>query len=120
MRNMHFAASYDLTLKEAEDFHVLRNHWLPRALGLEYLALGRRLFARGDPGEVPRHELLHLAQFRRHGAVHVLGHYLFHLGRNLLRTRSFGQAFRAVPFEVEARAFAAGRVSTGDADGTRA
>ena len=116
LRNERFSAFYDLGLKEAEDFRVLRNHWLPRALGLEYLALGTRLFARGDPPELPRHEFLHLAQFRRFGAGYVLRHYLYHLARNLLRTRSLGRAFREVPFEVEARAFAAGQLSSGGAE----
>ena len=98
---------YNLDLKEGADFRVRRGHWLPRKLGIGYIAFGKTLYCRAADAEVPKHEFLHIVQFHEYGVARVLLHYAFHVGRNLLRFRNFAQAFRGVPFEVEAREFEA-------------
>lgn len=102
-----FAKKYDLSLARGIDFRVKENHWLPRVLGADLIAFGRTLFARSLCPQVPHHEFLHLAQFRRHGVAGVLTHYVYHGVWNLVRERRLGAAFRDVPFEREARAFQA-------------
>ncbi|NQT38372.1 MAG: hypothetical protein HQ581_12825 [Planctomycetes bacterium] len=99
---------YNLDLKEGVDFRVKRGHWLPKKLGADWIAFGRTLYCGKVDGEIPKHEFLHIAQFSRYGIARVILHYVFHFGRNYCRYRSFGKAFREVPFEVEARDFEAG------------
>ena len=101
-----FAARYPLDLAPGVDFELHDGHWLPRLLGSEYVALGTTLYAREAGAGVPDHELLHLAQFRRHGRLRVLGHYLRHAVPKLIANGDLAEAFRQVPFEVEARAYA--------------
>jgi MoaA/NifB/PqqE/SkfB family radical SAM enzyme len=98
---------YDLDLAEGVHFAVKRNHWLPRKLGVGYLAFGKTLYCKDGDGGIPRHEYLHLAQFHRYGIPRVLFHYLYHFCRSYWKGRDFAKAFQAVPFEVEARAFEA-------------
>ena len=98
---------YNLDLKEGVDFTVKRGHWLPKKLGVEYLAFGRTLYFRMVEGGIPKHEFLHLAQFHKYGVAGVVFHYLYHLARNLCRYRNFRDSFREVPFEREAREFEA-------------
>ena len=107
---------YNLALQEGIDFYVKREHWLPRKLGVAYLALGRTLYCRAADAPVPKHEYLHLAQFHKYGRARVVLHYLYHVSRNYCRLRSFGAAFRAVPFEVEARDY---EVEQGEKDADR-
>jgi hypothetical protein len=96
---------YDLTLREGTDFGVRRGHWLPRTLGLEYIAVRRTLYCRQANAGIPKHEYLHLAQFRKHGMTGVFWHYLRHGVANLVRYRDLGTAFSEIPFEREARVF---------------
>ena len=98
---------YNLDLKEGTDFRVKRGHWLPQKFGVECIAFGKTLYCRAVDADVPKHEFLHIVQFSEYGVVRVILHYLFHVGKNLCRFRNFGKAFRAVPFEVEAREFEA-------------
>lgn len=105
---------YNLELREGVDFRVKRGHWLPSKLGVEWFAFGRTLYCRSVNGDIPRHEFLHIAQFARYGVARVILGYLFHLGRNYCRYRSFGKAFRNVPFEVEARSFEAEQLTADD------
>ena len=100
---------YNLALQEGIDFQINRGHWLPRKLGVAYLALGRTLYCRETNAPVPKHEYLHIVQFHKYGWTRVVLHYLYHVARNYCRLRSFGAAFRAVPFEVEARDYEAGQ-----------
>lgn len=97
---------YDLDLQEGVHFRVERGHWLPRRLGVDCVAFGRVLYLRHPDAAIPRHEFLHLVQFRTHGTPKVICHYLFHTVRNYVRHRNWAAAFRDVPFEKEARAFA--------------
>lgn len=96
-----------LSLRRGVDFELKPGHWLPKRLNLPYLALGRTIYGRSDDDAVPTHELLHVAQFADHGLHGVLLHYAKHFGKGLLQHRQPGRAFAEVPFEVEARAFAA-------------
>lgn len=100
--------AYQLDLKEGVDFRVKRGHRLPRKLGSEYIAFGRTLYCRDEDAAIPRHEFLHLVQFRRYGVPRVVLHYVFHITTHFCRHRNLRTAFREVPFEVEARAFEAG------------
>ena len=99
---------YNLDLKEGVDFRVKRGHWLPRKLGIEWIAFGKTLYGRTQDEKIPKHEFLHIVQFSRYGVARVVCHYLFHVGRNCCRYGNLGKAFREVPFEVEARDFEAG------------
>jgi MoaA/NifB/PqqE/SkfB family radical SAM enzyme len=101
----YFERKYPLGLRRGVDYTVREDAPLARRLGVRYLALGSTLFSSGAVSEVPHHEFLHLAQFHRFGVPRVILHYLRHLIANLARTGRFGQAFRDVPFEVEARAY---------------
>jgi hypothetical protein len=101
----YFERRYALGLQRGVDYHVRERHWLPARLNVPFVALGRTLYASGAVTEIPRHEFLHLAQFRRFGVLRVFCHYLWHGSRRLAGGSSFGQAFGGVPFEEEARAY---------------
>ena len=88
------------------DYRVRRSHWLPRRLGIEWFAWGQTLYGRSPVGPLPAHEFWHLEQNRKFGMARVVFHYLCHFFRNYLRKRRAGEAYLAIPFEVEARAFA--------------
>ena len=105
------SGEYNLDLEEGVDFRVRRGHWLPRKLGIDWIAFGKTLYCRTANGDVPKHEFLHIVQFSRYGVPRVVCHYLFHAGRNFCRYGNVGKAFREVPFEVEARDFEAGRLA---------
>jgi hypothetical protein len=96
---------YKTDLIEGVDFTVKRPHWLPRKVGVEWVAFGRTLYGRTAEGPLPKHELLHLAQFRRYGISGVLLHYAFHFVRNRWSCGSAGRAFSEIPFEREAREY---------------
>jgi MoaA/NifB/PqqE/SkfB family radical SAM enzyme len=101
----YFDRKYALALTRGADYAVREHSWLARRLNVRYLALGSTLHASGPVPNVPRHEFLHLAQFRRFGIVRVLAHYVRHAAVGLIRHRDPGRAFRDVPFEAEARAY---------------
>lgn len=87
--------------------------WWARLLplhGFAAITLGRRIYLRGDlPGSpawlvlLLRHELVHVAQYRREGLVPFLYQYL----REYLILRADGlepvEAYRSISFEREAR-----------------
>ncbi len=100
-----FARKYRLDLRAGKDFMVRENHRLPVKMGAEIFVFGKTMYCRNSLTEIPRHEYLHIAQFRKYGSLLVLIHYTFYLTVNFLRYRNFGKAFRMVPFEVEARDF---------------
>lgn len=96
---------YDLNMKAGRDFQLLTEHWLPIWLGVPYIALGRKLYCKNDCTKIPRHEYLHIAQFRRYGYFLVISHYLWYLVINSMRYRNVADAFRNIPFEQEAQCF---------------
>lgn len=101
----YFERKYELELRRGVDSAVREHSWLAKRLKAPYIALGSTLHASGAVRVVPRHEFLHVAQFRRCGVAGVILHYLRHGLANLLRCRNLGRAFRDVPFELEARAY---------------
>jgi len=101
----YFARKYSLALARGVDYGVREHSWLAKRLKIRYLALGSTLHASGAVPDVPHHEFLHLAQFRRFGVPRVVAHYLRHALAGLIRHRDLGRAFHEVPFEAEARAF---------------
>ncbi len=85
--------------------------WLRPLLSRDVVAitLGRRIYVRGmlesaSFERVLRHELVHVRQVERLGLLTFLGRYLVEFARNWLRLRSFGAAYAAISFEIEARA----------------
>jgi hypothetical protein len=100
-----FAKKYNLTLQPGVHFQIKENHRIPQKMGVDYFVFGRTMYCRGKMLNLPKHEFLHVAQFRKYGSFLVLMHYLFYLIINLIRYRKFGKAFAEVPFEVEARLF---------------
>jgi len=102
---MDFAKKYNLNLVAGKDFTIRENHSLPAKIGAEIFVFGRTMYFRNSMTKLPKHEYLHVAQFRKYGRFLVLLHYLFFLGVNMLKYRNFAKAFEAVPFEVEARKF---------------
>jgi MoaA/NifB/PqqE/SkfB family radical SAM enzyme len=44
---------YDLDLEEGVHFAVKRNHWLPRKLGVGFLAFGKTLYCKDEDGGIP-------------------------------------------------------------------
>ena len=101
----YFERKYRLTIERGVDYAVREHSWLAKRLNVRYLALGSTLHASGAVTDVPRHEFLHLAQFRRFGVLRVVAHYVRHAVAGLARHRHVGRAFRDIPFEVEARAY---------------
>jgi hypothetical protein len=96
---------YNTNLTAGQDFFVKKHHWIPGKLNVEYFAFGTRLYCRGDGTPLPRHELLHISQFKKYGIVGVMAHYFFHFTRNYLKCGDGGRSFLDIPFEKEARAF---------------
>jgi len=96
---------YHLDIQEGVHFRVKRGHWLPRRLGVDCVAFGRVLYLQRPDAPIPRHEFLHLVQFRTYGIPRVVCHYLFHAAQNYRQCRNLAKAFRDIPFEREARAF---------------
>ena len=96
---------YNTDLQEGEDFFVKENHWIPKKLKVEYFAFGDTLYCRGKKGSLPKHELLHISQFRKYGVVYVVAHYFFHFVRNYLKSGNGSRSFLEIPFEMEATAF---------------
>jgi MoaA/NifB/PqqE/SkfB family radical SAM enzyme len=101
----YFGRKYRLGLRRGVDYAVREHSWLAKRLQAGYLALGSTLYSSGAVQDVPHHEFLHLAQFRRFGVPRVILHYVRHGIGNLVRCRDLGRAFREVPLEVEARAY---------------
>lgn len=98
---------YNLELKEGVDFFVKRNHWIPKRMGVDYFAFGKTLYFKNSEKNIPRHEFLHIAQFHKFGTSMVIGHYIYHLVKNLFKFKKFPKAFVEIPFEVEARNYEA-------------
>jgi hypothetical protein len=76
------------------------------APGTDAMALGRLVLVRrghGRSGSLIAHELVHVQQWDRLGAVGFLGQYLLSYLRNLVRLRRHRLAYLAIPLEVEAR-----------------
>lgn len=102
---MEIKEKYNLELKAGKDFSIKENHWLPNKMGADFFVFGKTMYCRNAMTKLPKHEFLHIAQFRKYGSFLVILHYLFYLSKNGLKYRNFGKAFQAVPFEVEARKF---------------
>lgn len=75
------------------------------------ITLGRKVYIRreffDDDGHIPldlvAHEVAHVAQFLRDGVLTFLYYYLRDYARGLLSGLSDSAAYRAIPYEVEAR-----------------
>lgn len=104
---MDFEKKYQLYLEPGKDFQIKENHRIPQKMGVDYFVFGRTMYCKNKMEILPKHEYLHIAQFRKYGRFLVLTHYLFYLTVNLVKYRNFGKAFSFVPFEVEARNFEA-------------
>ena len=84
--------------------------WLAR--NVIAITLGRRIYLSSAAAtrstdyldRLLRHELAHVRQVRRHGLIGFLIRYAAEFLRHLWRTRSMDAAYRAISFEVEARA----------------
>ena len=75
--------------------------------GVDGMTLGRLvLLRRGHAGDerLLAHELVHVHQWREHGAPRFLAAYVAAYLRGLVRTRSHRRAYLAIPAEREARA----------------
>lgn len=102
---MNFENKYNLNLQAGKDFIIKENHRIPQKMGVDFFVFGKTMYCRGKMEKLPDHEFLHVAQFRKYGSFLVVLHYLFYLTVNMLKFGNFGAAFKAVPFEVEARRF---------------
>lgn len=102
---MDFKQKYNLKLKAGIDFSIKENHWLPKKMGIDFFVFGKTMFCRKKMETLPKHEFLHIAQFKKYGVFLVLIHYIFYINLYLLKYRNFKKAFSAVPFELEARRF---------------
>jgi len=102
---MELKEKYNLGLQPGKDFRIRENHWLPIKMGAEVFVFGKTMYFSKKMKSLPKHEYLHIAQFRKYGSFLVVLHYLFYLVVNMVRYRNFGMAFKAVPFEIEARGF---------------
>jgi len=102
---MEFNKKYKLDLQSGKDFYVAENHWLPNKMGVDFFVFRKTMYCRKKMEIIPKHEFLHVAQYRKYGTFLVITHYLFYLIVNLIKYRNFGKAFKEVPFEVEARRF---------------
>lgn len=74
------------------------------------MTIGRTIYVRpGHEGSdgLLAHELVHVRQWQQYGALGFLRRYLGAYVANLVRQRNHMAAYRAIPFEVEARAEAA-------------
>ena len=98
---------YRMDLVEGRDYRMRPNHSLPQKIGAEIVVIGRNVYCAGELSELPRHEYLHVAQFRKYGRLLVLLHYGFFFPLNILRFWNGKRAFREIPFEREAREFEA-------------
>lgn len=102
---MDFSKKYNLKLQPGIDFKIEEEHSLPAKMGAEIFVFGKTMYFRGKMDKLPKHEYLHVAQFRKYGKILVVLHYLFFLVVNMVRFGKFARAFEAVPFEVEARKY---------------
>jgi hypothetical protein len=76
--------------------------------------------ADADPealGRLIAHELVHARQWKTHGLVGFLGHYLTDYLRGRLRRLNHREAYRAISMETEARSFDS-RATSGPASPT--
>ena len=102
---MDYNKKYNLNLKPGIDFSIKEEHRIPQKMGAEIFVFGKTMYFKSKMNQLPKHEYLHIAQFRKYGKILVIMHYLFFLTVNLIRYRDFGKAFKSVPFEKEARDF---------------
>jgi len=78
---------------------------LPRQA--DAVTIGRTIYVRpGHEGSeaLIAHELVHVRQWQEHGRFGFLRRYLGAYLKNLVRERDHMAAYRAIPFEIEARA----------------
>jgi hypothetical protein len=80
--------------------------------GTAGMTVGRWVLLRGgheDDRELLAHEMVHVRQWRERGARGFLTRYLADYLRGRRRGLGHGDAYRAIPFEAEARALAGSR-----------
>ncbi len=102
---MNLTNKYNLNLKPGEDFNIIENHWIPKKMGTEFFVFGKTMYCNNNMIKIPKHEFLHVAQFKKYGIFLVTLHYLFYISVNFIRYRNLGKAFSQIPFEIEARNF---------------
>ncbi len=102
-------SKYNLDLQTNIDFKVKENHWLPKLFGPKYIAFGKTLYCSEQCQIVPKHEYLHIAQFKAYGTFIVVMKYLFHFFRNFIRFKDARKAYAEIPFEIEAREYESGK-----------
>lgn len=80
------------------------NHWLPRLLQTDGVTVGRTIYFMDSEAHptLLRHELVHVAQYEQYGVVGFLIRYLFHYLKGRVQGLSHWDAYRAIPFEIEA------------------
>lgn len=80
--------------------------------GVIAITLGRRIYLSSAitkrstdyVDRLLRHELAHVRQVHRHGLIGFLMRYVAEFLRHWWRTKSMGEAYSRISFEVEARA----------------
>lgn len=79
---------------------------LPLLRRYSAIVLGRHCFVKDDTASprLLRHELVHQEQICRHGVMRFYFIYVWEYLRNLRRYRNHDEAYRQIPFEVEAYA----------------
>lgn len=97
-----------LPVATVERARIATTRHLPKQA--DAMTIGRTIYVR--PGHersesLIAHELVHVRQWQQHGHVGFLRRYLWDYLRNLVHLRNHMAAYRAIPFEAEARAEAA-------------
>ncbi len=92
------------------------DHWLwiggPVPRGSQGITLGSLVIVRAETllspsfGELLRHELIHVRQWRREGILRFSAKYVGSYLGSRLRGYNHQAAYRRIPFEIEARWFA--------------
>lgn len=88
--------------RKAAEFRT--NHWLPKVLGVAAITLGRRIYVakRIASPRLIRHELEHVRQQEADGFMFFLK-YLWHYLDGITAGLTHDEAYRSIPYEVEAR-----------------
>lgn len=82
------------------------SHWLPKLLNSFAVTVGRTIYYEdAQPTDrLRRHEEKHVEQYMQYGVLGYLTRYFFSYFKNRLRGMDKYEAYRNIPFEIEARA----------------
>lgn len=80
-------------------------HWLPRLLKADGVTIGNNIYYKSFsvPTTLRRHEEVHVEQYKRYGIPLFLALYLTYYLIGRLQGKDHWQAYKDIPFEVEAR-----------------